>query len=249
MTRLLLLDDAQRLAAGIAADLREELGLDVTVISEIWKLPALLSRQHFDFALVDLSFPHQKPRSGADALLHLHLRSPETRLAIITQGDGWVARLMQDVWDALPIETVLSKTQLNHVAALDALMRGERFPIDSALRLTLSEKKDPERALVEYRRLFEGHVGYKRLWKALIRCTEPVIPKKVAECTGLDGGTAITANVVNAYRQDTTPRLEKLKFPAGARLEEMGQIAKRVRPFLLWAMDEWDELESQTPNI
>ena len=249
MTRLLILEDAQRLAAGMASDLREELGLDVTVSNKIRELPALLSKQHFDLALVDLSFPVEKPRSGADALMYLHLTSPDTRLAIVTQGDEWVARLLQDVWDALPIETVLSKTQLNHVTAVQVMLRGERFPIDSAIRLTLAAERDPARALPQYRQLFEGHAGYKRLWRALIRCPEPVLPRSVADLFALDGGTGVGPSAVNSYRQDSIRTLEKLKFPAGARLEEMGQIAKRVRPFLLWAMDEWDELASETPLL
>jgi len=63
----------------------------------------------YALAIVDLSFS-QEQATGLDALAEIHAADPQTKRAIMTQGDGWVGDLLRDAWDLLPIASIISKT-------------------------------------------------------------------------------------------------------------------------------------------
>ncbi|MEN9506918.1 MAG: hypothetical protein RI958_2844, partial [Actinomycetota bacterium] len=122
MAHLMLVDDASALAELFAMAIETRLGHSVTVVVSLADVGgALRDIEKLDLAVVDLSFP-QENGTGIDALSEVHRTRPSTRLAIITQGDEWVAQELRDAWELLPIATVISKSApMNY--QLDAIER------------------------------------------------------------------------------------------------------------------------------
>jgi CheY-like chemotaxis protein len=111
MAHILLIDDASALAELFGSAIHQQLEHTVRTVPALSAVSeALDSGERFDLALVDLSFPHEDG-SGLDALVDVHRASPTTLLAIITQGDEWVAQVLRDAWELLPVATVITNSR------------------------------------------------------------------------------------------------------------------------------------------
>ena len=117
-----------------------------------------------DLAIVDLSFPQERARLARLAPDRIACHRPPS-LAIITQGDEWVAQLLRDAWELLPITTVISKSA-PLAFQLDAIRRGPRRGShhDPAIQPLLPKTR---RALVRRPRFgaFVQHAGHAKLWR------------------------------------------------------------------------------------
>lgn len=226
MTSLLLLDDAATVNDLFASLLRHELGVDVVPLASVGQLETeLANEQVYDFALVDLSFPEER-RTGLDALLALHDQTPTTCLAVITQGDSFVADLLRDVWELLPIATVISKAApiQFQVDQIRTLIQNRRAPVDPSVQPMLPVLRNGSRTLADFDRLV-GHVGHAKLWQSLIEADENVTYQDISDATGL------RLNTVKNYRAQllTELALHGMDDPS---LREMKVFADRCRPIL-----------------
>ena len=188
-----------------------------------------------DLALIDLSFPREQ-RSGLDALALIHLRHPETRLAIITQGDRWVAEALRSAWELLPIATVISKSAPlpDQFAAIESVLETGSAPVDPAIRPLLPSTDSASRSPEEFATLV-AHRGHAKVWRALLELTgtEPTY-RAIAECTGLK------LNTIKNYRAQMLEALEDHGLP-DASLRQMYDFARRCRVFLLPYLTDHDE--------
>jgi DNA-binding NarL/FixJ family response regulator len=225
MTRMLLVEDAAALAELYSAKLAERFDATVDVCVAVVDVELALRNPTYDLALVDLSFP-QEHASGLDALAEIHATSPTTRLAIMTQGDTWVAEILRDAWDLLPIATVISKTaplayQLEMVEQV--LLHG-RADVDPAIRPLLPSQPNPERTIDRFGDLIL-HQGHAKVWNVLMDRRFDATYRNVADATGLK------LNTVKNYRTQLLNelRVHGLVDPS---LREMQDFAWRCRAFL-----------------
>lgn len=225
MTRVLLVDDAAALAQLFADVVHERMGVDIDVCVAVADVELFLEQAAYDVALVDLSFP-QESATGLDALAEIHARSPQTGLAVMTQGDSWVGAILRDAWDLLPIATVISKTapldyQLEMIRAV--ISRGTA-PIDPAIQTLLPSVPNPERSLERFGRLIQ-HQGHAKVWKILLDRSFDATYRNVAN------GTGLKLNTVKNYRSQLLGelRVHGLDDPS---LREMQEFAWRCRAFL-----------------
>ena len=226
MPHLLLVDDASALAELFADAIRARLGYEVSVVVALADVgDAMVALPHVDMALVDLSFPQERG-SGLDALVEVHRHCPPMRLAIITQGDEWVARILRDAWELLPIATVISKSAplAYQLMAIEQVMTVGSAPVDPAIQPLLPAHKSPYRTAASFRDLVQ-HGGHAKLWRALLATDDPTY-KELADASGLK------LNTVKNYRAQLVPDLEVhgLRDPS---LKEMGEFAQRCRSFLV----------------
>jgi DNA-binding NarL/FixJ family response regulator len=222
---VLLLDDAAAVNELLARELNARLGCRVTAMASIEELVELGADAMFDVALVDLSYANSS-LTGLDALCHLHATSPDTRLAILTQGDEWVAQMLRDAWEAFPLATALSKSAPTStlIEAVGQLLAGESVPPDPVLQPLLPATRSPWRSLEGYGRVIQ-HAGHAKLWRALVACEDEPSYRDVAEATGL------TVNTVRNYREQLLGPLA-LHGLAHPSMHEMQQFARRCRPLL-----------------
>ena len=226
MARILVVDDAAALAELFANELTRHRGHEVTVVDAVARVASTLAAAGpFDLALVDLSFPHESA-SGVDALATVHLTHPDTLLAIITQGDRWVAEPMRLAWDLLPITTVVSKgAPLEHqLAAIDEVLEAGSAPPDPALQPLLPRGPSGSRSLDDFARLVH-HFGHVKLWRALLELADEATYRAIAEATGLK------LNTIKNYRAQLVPALAEHGL-SDASLREMQEFAQRSRVFL-----------------
>jgi DNA-binding NarL/FixJ family response regulator len=221
---VLLLDDAAAINELLARELSTQLGCEVTALASV---EALYARDDapFDVALVDLAYAGST-LTGLDALLRLHTAAPGCRLAVLTQGDEWVADMLRDAWEAFPLATALSKSTPTG-ALLDAVRRllaGEDVPPDPVLQPLLPTVRSPWRSLDAYGALIL-HAGHAKLWRALVTCPDQPSYRDVAEHVGL------TVNTVRNYREQLLGplALHGLQHPS---MHEMQEFARRCRPLL-----------------
>lgn len=227
MATLLIVDDAQALTELFAEAIRAGGGHGVHIVNRIADVPAVLAdHPGIDLALVDLSFP-QQGGSGLDALATIHTTSPTTALAIVTQGDEWVAQLLRDAWELLPIATVISKSaplqfQLD---AIEQVLRTGSSPVDPAIQPLVPAVKPAMRTVARFAELVP-HAGHAKLWAALLEASPEATYKQIADATGL------RLNTVKNYRASLLGELalHGLDDPG---LAEMREFAVRCRPFLL----------------
>lgn len=225
MTHLLLVDDTSAVTDLVADRLRAE-GHTVDVFSTVEDyLAAIGPAEGWDAAVIDLSF-NNSVLNGADVLLDLHRRYPRTKLVLHTQGDDYVRDLLRDVWEALPIDTVLGKSLPtgDFLRAIELVVRDGHAPMDPVIRPYLPEERSPWRRVDSYGRLVQ-HAGHAKLWRVLISSdTEPSY-RDLAIATGL------SVNTVRNYRDQLLGelRLHGLDNPT---MRAMQQFAKRCRPFL-----------------
>jgi DNA-binding NarL/FixJ family response regulator len=222
---VLLLDDAAAVNELLARELTNRLGCRVSALASVEALIELGSDVAHDVALVDLSYANSS-LTGLDALCHLHATRPKTRLAILTQGDEWVAQMLRDAWEAFPLMTALSKSAPT-AALIDAVARlldGEVVAPDPVLQPLLPAVRSPWRSLEGYGRVIQ-HAGHAKLWRALVTCNDEPSYRDVAEATGL------TVNTVRNYREQLLGplALHGLVHPS---MHEMQQFARRCRPLL-----------------
>lgn len=225
MTRMLLVEDAAALAELFSAKLAERFDATVEVCVAVMDVELYLQKPTYDLALVDLSFP-QEHASGLDALAEIHATSPTTRLVIMTQGDTWVAEILRDAWDLLPIATIISKTapleyQLEMVEQV--LLHG-RADVDPAIQPLLPSRPNPERTVERFGDLIL-HQGHAKVWNVLMDRRFDASYKNVADATGLK------LNTVKNYRTQLLNelRVHGLNDPS---LREMQDFAWRCRAFL-----------------
>ena len=169
--------------------------------------------------------------------LHFWVGTLGVVLAIITQGDEWVAETLRDSCELLPIATVISKTapldyQLN---AIQQVLTHGSAPPDPAIQPMLprgGRRRTPE----QFRNLVQ-HAGHAKLWRALMTIPEASY-KSLAVATGLK------LNTLKNYRAQIVPELANhgLDDPT---LREMQRFAIRCRPFLEPFID--DRLGSGPP--
>lgn len=232
MTRLVVVDDAAAVNDLFAQVLARDLPADVLPLGSVGELEhRLAAGEHFDVALVDLSFPEER-RTGLEALLALHLASSRTVLGIITQGDMYVAELLRDAWEILPIASVVAKTapipfQIDQVRQLIATGSA---PVDPSILPLLPSTAAGSRGLEGFRRLI-GHVGHAKLWEALFVADGDVAYQQIVGLTGL------RLNTVKNYRAQLLPELANhgLVDPS---LRQMHDFALRCRPVLARFIDE-----------
>lgn len=226
MARLVLIDDASALAELFANEIHRHGGHEVTVVNAVARVAGTLAdHEPFDLALVDLSFPAESA-TGVDALAMVHLTHPATRLAIITQGDRWVAESMRLAWELLPITTVISKGAPLHeqLETIERVLAEGAAPIDPALRPLLPGGPSGQRSTNEFARLVL-HRGHAKLWTALLELTTEASYRTVANMTGLK------LNTIKNYRAQLVPALAEQGIP-DASLVEMQEFARRSRVFL-----------------
>lgn len=224
MTRLLLLDDAAVVNDLFATLLRDSLQIDVVPMAAVGDLELALERgERFDFAVVDLSFPEER-RTGMDALFAIFTADPSTVLAVITQGDSFVAQLLRDLWELLPIATVISKSapisfQIDQVRQL---VSTGSAPIDPSVQPLLPAERAEWRSLQRFS-LLVPHIGHAKLWEALLQAPDDVSYRDIVRATGL------TLNTVKNYRAQLLPELlnHGLDDPS---LREMRAFAGRCAP-------------------
>jgi DNA-binding NarL/FixJ family response regulator len=169
MSNLLLVDDAAALAHMFGEAITTALGHDVYSVANLSDIDdAIDDHGPFDLALVDLSFPGQGG-SGIDGLVTVRRRSPQTLLAIITQGDEWVAHVLRDAWELLPITTVISKSApLDYqLDAIRRVLRDGSAPIDPAIQPLIPSNRNPWRTETTFKSLVQ-HAGHAKLWIALV---------------------------------------------------------------------------------
>jgi len=225
VAQLLLVDDASALAELFAAAITDRLGYAVAVsvaLGDIGEQLALLDT--LDLAIVDLSFP-QEMGSGLDGLAEIHRAYPLSKLAIITQGDEWVAQVLRDAWELLPIATVISKSAplTFQLEAIRTVIDKGSAPVDPAIQPLLPSERDPRRTTQAFRELVQ-HAGHAKLWTALWICSDPTY-KQVADLSGLK------LNTVKNYRAQLVPELV-LHGLFDPPLREMRDFAMRCRAFL-----------------
>lgn len=225
MSTILLVDDAAALSELFAQAVSRELGVEVhTVVSLADVGDALDELGSPDLALVDLSFPQERG-SGLDALVEIHTRAPSTRLAIITQGDEWVAQVLRDAWELLPITTVISKSAplTYQLEAIRAVLATGSAPPDPAIQPLLPKSRERRRRPEQFAALVQ-HAGHAKLWAALMDADE-VSYKSLAEYSGL------RLNTLKNYRAQLVGELAAhgLTDPT---LREMRAFALRCEPFL-----------------
>jgi DNA-binding NarL/FixJ family response regulator len=222
---VLLLDDAAAVNELLARELRHRLSCEVSALASVEELLSMSPGSAYDVALVDLSYAHS-PLTGLDALCHLHGTCPDTRLAILTQGDEWVAQMLRDAWEAFPLATALSKSAptATLIDAVARLLEGAAVAPDPVLQPLLPAVRSPWRSLDSYGRVIQ-HAGHAKLWKALVVCVDEPSYRDVAEATGL------TVNTVRNYREQLLGplALHGLIHPS---MHEMQQFARRCRPLL-----------------
>ena len=226
MARILLVDDALALAELFANELARHGGHEVTVIDAVDKVAATLAATNpFDLALVDLSFPLESA-SGVDALATVHLTHPSTLLAIITQGDRWVAEPMRLAWELLPIATVVSKGAPldQQLGALDSVLSTGSAPPDPALQPLLPRRPSGSRSIDEFAHLVH-HLGHAKLWRALLNLPTEATYRDIAASTGLK------LNTIKNYRAQLVPVLAEHGL-SDASLRDMQEFARRSRVFL-----------------
>lgn len=236
MARILIVDDTVALTELFAAAMGRAHGHQVVVLDSIDALEMSLDDYTaFDLALIDLSFPREQ-RSGLDALALIHLRHPTIRLAIITQGDRWVAEALRSAWELLPIATVISKSAPlpDQFAAIERVLETGSAPVDPAIRPLLPGTPAASRSPKEFATLI-AHRGHAKLWRALLELgdTEATY-RAIADRTGLK------LNTVKNYRAQVVDSLEDHGLPE-ASLRQMHDFARRCRVFLLPYLAEYDE--------
>lgn len=225
MANILLVDDAAALAELFGRAIEHELGHTVHTVVSLSEVAASLALVgDLDLALVDLSFP-QEDGTGLEALVRIHQHSRATKLAIITQGDEWVAEILRDAWELLPITTVISKSaplayQLQAIATVLAV--GWAAP-DPAIQPLLPTKRDTTRTAERFSRLVQ-HAGHAKLWVSLV-AVDDASYKAMADHSGLK------LNTLKNYRAQLVDELEThgLHDPT---LRDMRRFAKRCWPFL-----------------
>lgn len=225
MSRILLVDDAAALAELFGRAIERQGGHHVDVVVALADVPAQIDgTEPYDLALVDLSFP-QEPGSGLDALVHISRSCPSTRLAIITQGDEWVASLLLGAWELLPISTVISKSAPidYQMAAIDAVLAHGSAPPDPAIQPLLPDRRRSLRSAERFARLVQ-HAGHSKLWSALHDLPEPTY-KSMADRTGLK------LNTLKNYRAQLIDEL-KLHGLNDPTLRDMHLFAVRCWAFL-----------------
>jgi DNA-binding NarL/FixJ family response regulator len=242
MARIVLIDDAVALAELFANEVQRHGGHQVTVVDAVARVTEVLAEQEpFDLALVDLSFPGETV-TGVDALAIIHLTHPSTRLAIITQGDRWVAEPMRLAWELLPITTVISKTAPLHyqLAAIEEVLEHGSAPPDPALQPLIPRVPSGCRSIEEFSQLVQ-HLGHAKLWKALLDVGTGASYRTVATLTGLK------LNTIKNYRAQLVPVLADRGIP-DASLLEMQEFAKRSRVFLTPHLERYLADPPQRPS-
>lgn len=226
MAQLLLVDDAAALAQMFGEAVKSALGHDVYPVANLSDIEAAIEEHGpFDLALVDLSFPGQGG-SGIDGLVEIRRRSPQTMLAIITQGDEWVADILRDAWELLPITTVISKSApLDYqLDAIRRVLRDGTAPIDPAIQPLIPSNRNPWRTETTFKSLVQ-HAGHAKLWVALVDSDERVSYRSISNATGLK------LNTIKNYRAQLLGELA-LHGLDDAGLVEMRSFAIRCRSFL-----------------
>lgn len=230
MASILLVDDAAALAELFGRAIETELGHTVhTVVSLADVAASVALVGTIDLALVDLSFP-QENGTGIEALVRIHANSVTTKLAIITQGDEWVADILRDAWELLPITTVISKSAplQYQLGAISQVLETGSALADPAIRPLLPSKRNPLRTPQRFDRLVQ-HAGHAKLWTSLLAVNDATY-KAIADDSGLK------LNTLKNYRSQLVDELEThgLNDPT---LREMQRFARRCWPFLQPAVD------------
>ena len=224
MTQVLLVDDASALAELFAEAITMRLGYDVAVAVSLRDVEDTVTELvDLDLALIDLSFP-QEPGSGIDALDTVHRLRPDALLAIITQGDDWVAETLRDAWELLPVATVISKSAplAYQLDAIALVVNTGAAPVDPAIQPMLPATRSPLRTRSRFQYLVQ-HAGHVKLWSALLAAPDPSY-REVADRSGLK------LNTVKNYRAQLLAELSVhgLDDPS---LREMQEFARRCRVF------------------
>lgn len=225
VAQILLVDDASALADLFATAIHDRLGHDVSVLVSLRDVGDELERlARVDLAIVDLSFP-QEDGSGLDALAEIFQASPSTTLAIITQGDEWVAQLLRDAWELLPIATVISKSAplMYQLAAIEQVITVGSAEIDPAIQPLLPAHRPAYRTPARFGSLVQ-HQGHAKLWVALMQTKTPTY-RTIADAAGLK------LNTIKNYRAQLLPELS-IHGMIDPSLKEMGEFAIRCRAFL-----------------
>lgn len=230
MANILLVDDAAALAELFGRAIESELGHAVVTVVALADVDGALDRTDaFDLALVDLSFPQERG-TGLDALAAVHRHSPSTTLAIITQGDEWVADILRDAWELLPIATVISKSAplAYQLGAITQVLRNGSSPPDPAIRPLLPDTRERRRTPEQFARLVQ-HAGHAKLWTSLRNVKNPTY-KAISDDSGLK------LNTLKNYRAQLVDelRVHGLRDPS---LRDMQQFAIRCWPFLQPVID------------
>lgn len=225
MATILLVDDAAALAELFGRAIEHELGHTVHTVASLAEVGASLALVgQIDLALVDLSFP-QEDGTGLEALVRIHQHSRDTKLAVITQGDEWVADILRDAWELLPVTTVISKSAplAYQLQAISAVLTHGSAPPDPAIQPLLPTRRGSTRTPERFARLVQ-HAGHAKLWTSLL-AVDDASYKAMANHSGLK------LNTLKNYRAQLVDELEVhgLHDPT---LRDMRRFAKRCWPFL-----------------
>jgi DNA-binding NarL/FixJ family response regulator len=225
MSSLLLVEDAAALAELFADVLRNRQSHEVRVCVAVEDVEEMLAAGPYDLAIVDMSFPQERA-TGLDALVEIHAADAQTKLAIMTQGDGWVGELLRDAWDLLPLAGIISKTApLDYqLAMITGILDGGPVTIDPAIQPLIPALRNPLRTPERFGRLIQ-HQGHAKVWNVLMRRDLDATYRLVADAAGLK------LNTVKNYRTQLLGELHVhgLDDPS---LRQMQEFAWRCRPFL-----------------
>lgn len=225
MASILLVDDAAALAELFGRAIEHELGHTVHTVVSLSEVAASLALVgDLDLALVDLSFP-QEDGTGLEALVRIHQHSRTTKLAVITQGDEWVAEILRDAWELLPITTVISKSAplAYQLQAIETVLTTGSAPPDPAIQPLLPSRRASTRTPERFSRLVQ-HAGHAKLWQSLVAVDD-------ANYKAMSDRSGLKLNTLKNYRAQLVDELEEhgLHDPT---LRDMRRFAKRCWPFL-----------------
>jgi CheY-like chemotaxis protein len=226
MARILLVDDSAHTAELFAEAIRSTLEFEVQAVRSPAQVTAeFLAANPPDVVVSDLSFAGEA-LNGADVLLTAQATKPAPRLAVLTDGDGWSAELLRDVWEVLPLAGIVCKaspvrTQLQSIAEVARF--GETEP-DPLLVPLLPKQRSPWRSLEGFGRLVQ-HRGHAKLWTAVLACGPH------AEYIDLSEFSGLRMNALRNYRAQLLPELS-LHGLSNPPMRDLYEFVHRCRPFL-----------------
>ena len=226
MARILLVDDSAHAHELFADAMRSALGCEVvTCRSPRDATGGLLAEAGPDVVVSDLSFAGEHLH-GADVFMAARALPVPPPIVALTDGDGWSADLLRDVWDVLgPEGVVCSRSPVEaQLRAIGEVARTGSCKVDPLLAPLLPTARSPWRTLGAFGRLVQ-HRGHAKLWSAVLACGPQAEYQDLSEHSGL------RPNALRNYRSQLLPELS-LHGLSNPPMRDLYDFVRRCRPFL-----------------